>query len=138
MRPKWFGRHVAYTIAKYGMSMCALGMAEEFRGHDIAVNALWPKISIQTAASELIRGKESFEKARSVEIMADAAYAILSQQPRQSGTGQFLLDEDVLAAVGVTDLQHYACVPANANRLSRALFMDANNDQYDIVQLSKL
>lgn len=138
MRPKWFGNHVAYTIAKYGMSMCVLGMAEEFRAHDIAVNALWQKISVQTAASELIRGKESFALARRVEIMADAAYAILSQQPQNFGTEKFLLDEDVLAAVGVTDLQHYACVPDNANRLSRALFMDENNDQSKVGQISKL
>lgn len=117
--------------------MCVLGMAEEFRPH-IAVNALWPKTIIQTAAVEMLRGTEGFAFARTVDIMADAAYAILSQQPRNAGTGQFLLDEDVMVAAGVSDLQHYACVPANANRLIRDIFLDADDDQLVVNQQSKL
>src|SRR6185312_11044782 len=94
MNPRWFGPHVAYTIAKYGMSMCVLGMAEEFRTDGIAVNALWPRTTIATAALQIIPGARP-EAGRTPEIMADAAHAVLTRDSR-SLTGRFLIDEDVL------------------------------------------
>jgi len=78
MKPHWFSSHVAYTMSKYGMSMCVLGMAEEFKSFDIAVNALWPKVAISTAAMDMLQGKESSEFARNTDIMADAAYCKLN------------------------------------------------------------
>jgi citronellol/citronellal dehydrogenase len=109
--PKWFAPHVAYTIAKYGMSMCVLGMAEEFRADGIAVNALWPRTVIATAALAMIPGmQEQLAHTRTPEIMADAAHAILLRDARAT-TGQFMLDEDVLRAAGVTDFDRYAMQP---------------------------
>jgi citronellol/citronellal dehydrogenase len=111
MQPRWFGPHVAYTMAKYGMSLCVLGMAEEFKADGIAVNALWPRTVIATAAVQnLLGGDETIRGSRSPEIMADAAYAILTKPSRQV-TGNFFIDEDVLRAEGVTDFSKYQMVP---------------------------
>jgi citronellol/citronellal dehydrogenase len=121
MKPKWFAHHVAYTMAKYGMSMCVLGFAEEFRSDGIAVNALWPRTVIDTAALAMIPGVEP-AYCRKPEILADAA-AIVFAQDAHSYTGQFLIDEDVLALGGVTDLDRYAVVPGTKQFLPD-LFLD--------------
>jgi citronellol/citronellal dehydrogenase len=111
MDAKWFAPHVAYTIAKYGMSMCVLGMAQEFRSDGIAVNALWPRTIIATAALAMIPGAaEQLDRARHPSIMADAAHAILIRDARVT-TGQFFIDDEVLAAEGVTDFDRYAVKP---------------------------
>jgi citronellol/citronellal dehydrogenase len=109
--PRWFKNHVAYTMAKYGMSMCVLGMAEELRADGIAVNALWPRSVIATAAIAMIPGAETqLDAMRRPEIMADAAHAVLTRDARGT-TGHFFIDEDALAAVGITDLARYAVKP---------------------------
>jgi len=109
--PRWFKDHVAYTIAKYGMSMCVLGMAEEFRGDGIGVNALWPRTVIATAALAMIPGvKEQLDRTRKPEIMADAAHAVVVRDARTT-TGNFFIDEDVLRSAGITDLERYAVKP---------------------------
>jgi citronellol/citronellal dehydrogenase len=109
--PRWFKDHVAYTISKYGMSLCVLGMAEEFRAEGIAVNALWPRTVIATAALAMIPGAtEQLDRTRKPEIMADAAHAILLRDAR-AATGNFFLDEDVLREAGVTDFDRYAVKP---------------------------
>jgi len=109
--PKWFRDHVAYTIAKYGMSMCVVGMAEEFRADGIAVNALWPRSVIATAAIAMIPGAmEQTARMRKPEIVADAAHAVLTRDARTT-TGHCFIDEDVLAEAGVTDLGRYAVKP---------------------------
>ena len=114
MNPKWFARHVAYTMAKYGMSMCVLGMAEEFRKDGIGVNALWPLTAIDTAAVRNVLGGDQMAKmSRLPEIMADAAYAILSRDPRQC-TGNFFIDEEVLREEGVSDFSQYQHEEADA------------------------
>ncbi|XP_017052685.1 hydroxysteroid dehydrogenase-like protein 2 [Drosophila ficusphila] len=123
MKAKWFGPHVAYTMAKYGMSMCVLGMAAEFQDKGIAVNALWPRTAIHTAAIEMLTGPDSAQWSRKPEIMADAAYAILSREPRQF-TGQFFVDDEVLESVGVTDLTDYACIRENADKLMVDFFVE--------------
>ncbi|MCY1035394.1 NAD(P)-dependent oxidoreductase [Corallococcus sp. BB11-1] len=111
MEARWFGPHVAYTMAKFGMSMCVLGMAEEFKDEGIAVNALWPRTVIATAAVQnLLGGDETIKGSRSPEIMADAAHAILTK-PSRSFTGNFCIDEDVLRGVGVTNFDKYQSVP---------------------------
>ena len=111
MEPRWFAGHVAYTMAKYGMSMCVLGMAEELKGKRIAVNALWPKTVIATAAVQnLLGGDVTTLKSRKPDIMADAAHAILVS-PSTARTGGFLVDEDVLRQAGTTDFSHYAMTP---------------------------
>jgi citronellol/citronellal dehydrogenase len=112
MDPKWFKNHVAYTMSKYGMSMCVLGMAEEFRADGIAVNALWPRTVIETAALAMLGGMIPPEGCRKPEIMADAAHVILTRDSR-SHTGNFYIDDEVLASVGVTDLEKYAVQPGN-------------------------
>ena len=104
--PRWFAPHVAYTIAKYGMSLCVLGMAEEFRGEGIAVNALWPRTTIETAAITYIAGPERLRLCRKPEIVADAAHAILTSDAR-SFTGRFCIDDEVLREAGVTDFSIY-------------------------------
>ena len=107
MSPKWFKNHTAYTIAKYGMSMCTLGMAEEFRKDGIAVNSLWPMTSIDTAAVRNVLGGDSMAKmSRLPAIMADAAYLLLNQDAREY-TGQFVIDEFILASAGQTDFAQY-------------------------------
>jgi citronellol/citronellal dehydrogenase len=111
MKPRWFKDHVAYTIAKYGMSMCMLGMAEEFRADGIGVNALWPRTLIATAALAMIPGmSEQLDGCRSPEILADAAHMILTRNAREA-TGNFYIDDEVLASAGVTDLSRYALKP---------------------------
>jgi citronellol/citronellal dehydrogenase len=120
LNPRWFGPHVAYTIAKYGMSMCVLGMAEEFKKDGIAVNALWPRTTIATAALQIIPGARP-ETGRTPEIMADAAHAILTRSSREI-TGRFLIDEEVLRAAGVVDFARYAVAPGE--RLRVDLFLD--------------
>jgi citronellol/citronellal dehydrogenase len=110
MDPKWFGPHVAYTMAKYGMSECVLGMAEEFRDRGVAVNALWPRTVIRTAALAMIPGVDP-ARCRTPEVMADAAHAVLTTPARQR-TGRFLIDEDVLREAGVTDFDRYAVDPS--------------------------
>jgi citronellol/citronellal dehydrogenase len=107
--PKWFGRHVAYTMTKYGMSMCVLGMAEEFKGK-IAINALWPQTAIATAAVEFaFGGKAMMQRSRKPSIMADAAHWVLSQDV--ATTGEFFIDEVALKKAGITDLSDYAVDP---------------------------
>jgi citronellol/citronellal dehydrogenase len=109
--PRWFRDHVAYTMAKYGMSMCVLGMAEEFRGRGIAVNALWPRTVIATAAVAMIPGAtERTDMMRRPEILADAAHAVLTRDARAT-SGHFFIDEEVLADAGVTDFGRYAVKP---------------------------
>jgi citronellol/citronellal dehydrogenase len=111
METRWFQNHVAYTMTKYGMSMCVLGMAGEFADQGISVNALWPKTTIATAAvAHLPGGDELMQRSRTTEIMGDAAFEILLQSPGTQ-TGQFFVDEDVLRAAGVTDFSHYAVNP---------------------------
>ena len=102
---KWFAPHVGYTMAKFGMSLCVLGMAEEFRAQGIAVNALWPRTTIDTEAIRLIAGEAARKKTRSPAIMADAAHWILTQP--SSVTGRFFIDEEVLRGAGVADLSSY-------------------------------
>jgi citronellol/citronellal dehydrogenase len=110
LEPKWFAPHVAYSIAKYGMSLCVLGMAEELRGDGIAVNALWPRTVILTAALAMLGGAVPPERCRKPEIVAEAAHAILTRDSRGC-TGHFFIDEEVLAAAGVTDFDRYAVRP---------------------------
>ena len=108
---KWFAPHVAYTMAKYGMSLCVLGMAGEFRSAGVAGNALWPRTVIATAAVQnLLGGDSTVRGSRSPEIMADAAHAILVRPSREC-TGNFFVDDDVLRSIGVTDLAKYQTVP---------------------------
>ncbi|GJG86698.1 short chain dehydrogenase [Gemmatimonadetes bacterium T265] len=108
LRPRWFAGHVAYSIAKYGMSLCTLGMAEEFRGEGIAVNSLWPLTAIDTAAVRNVLGGDRMARmSRSPEIVADAAHAILARPAREC-TGNFFIDEEVLREEGVTDFARYA------------------------------
>ena len=120
--PKWFRDHVAYTIAKYGMTMCAIGMAEEFRPDGIAVNALWPRSVIATAAIAMIPGAmEETARMRTPEIVADAAHAVLTRDARTT-TGQCFIDENVLAEAGVIDFARYAVKPGTP--LLPDLFLD--------------
>lgn len=111
LEERWFAPHVAYTIAKYGMSLCVLGMAGELRSKGIAVNALWPRTVIATAAVQnLLGGDMTMRGSRTPEIMADAAYVVLCRDSRQC-TGNFFVDDEVLKSVGVTDLSKYQSVP---------------------------
>ena len=142
MKPVWFKNHVAYTIAKYGMSMCALGMAEEFKNSGIAVNTVWPRTgklfiflfrhfsiptfiltssdkyilisAIYTAAVAMLSGAESSHYSRKPEIMGDAVYALICKDSK-SITGQFLIDEEILRNEGITDFTDYACNPGTSN-----------------------
>ncbi|MFX1568656.1 MAG: SDR family oxidoreductase [Promethearchaeota archaeon] len=111
LEPKWFKNNLAYTMAKYGMSMCVLGMSEEFRNDGIAVNALWPKTSIATAAvRNLLGGESAIKHSRKPEIVADAAYLIFTKSSREC-TGNFFIDEEVLLEHGLTDLKKYSVDP---------------------------
>lgn len=111
LKPEWFGAHLGYTLSKFGMSMTVLGLAEELKGAGIAVNALWPKTTIATAAvRNLLGGEEMIQKSRQPGIMADAAFVILNKDSR-SCSGNFFIDEEVLAANGVTDFSQYAVNP---------------------------
>ncbi len=115
MKAKWFRNHVAYTMAKYGMSMCVLGMAEEFKREKIAVNALWPRTAIDTAALAMIPGVDT-AACRTPEILADAAYIILNREST-SCSGNFFVDDEVLASEGITDLEKYSVVPGTTDFL---------------------
>lgn len=110
MEAKWFAPYPAYALSKYGMSMCVLGMAEELRPQGVAVNALWPRTFIATAAVRNMIGEDAFRRSRKPEIMAAAAHSILIRDSREC-TGQFFVDEEVLADDGVTDLTQYSVVP---------------------------
>ena len=115
MKAKWFQHHVAYTMAKYGMSMCVLGMSEEFRKAGIAVKALWPRTAIDTAALHMIPGVDT-AACRTPEILSDAAYVILNRESKDC-TGNFFVDDEVLASVGITDLEKYSVVPGTTDFL---------------------
>jgi len=122
LRPEWFAPHVAYTMAKFGMSLCVLGMAEELRGDGIAVNALWPRTIIATAAIQFeFAGGQFMNRARTPDIVADAAHAILTK-PASSFTGRFLIDDEVLSAEGIRDFDRYRVDPTQP--LMSDLFLD--------------
>ncbi|NXE52376.1 HSDL2 protein, partial [Casuarius casuarius] len=112
LNPIWFKNHCAYTISKYGMSMCVLGMAEEFRG-EVAVNALWPKTAIYTAAMDMLGGSGVEKQCRKTDILADAAYCILTKP--KSFTGNFVIDEALLREEGIKDFDVYAIAPGKTN-----------------------
>ncbi len=112
MQPRWFAGHVAYSMAKFGMSLCVLGMAEEFRAEGVAFNALWPRTTIATAAIQFaLGGEEGLRHSRKPEIMADAAHAVFNK-PAQTFTGQFLIDDNVLYGEGVRDFDVYRVDPS--------------------------
>uniref|UniRef100_A0A8C5LW11 Hydroxysteroid dehydrogenase-like protein 2 n=1 Tax=Leptobrachium leishanense TaxID=445787 RepID=A0A8C5LW11_9ANUR len=123
LNPVWFKDHCAYTMAKYGMSMCVLGMAEEFKG-EIAVNALWPKTVIHTAATDMLGGSGMQAQCRTTDIMADAAYSILTKP--KDFTGNFLIDEELLKQEGIKDLEVYAVSPGHP--LLPDFFLDESPD----------
>jgi citronellol/citronellal dehydrogenase len=109
--PRWFAPHLAYSIAKYGMSLCVLGLAEELKRDGIGVNALWPRTVIRTAAVQnLLGGDTVMARARDPEIVADAAHVVLTSKSREL-SGRFLIDEAVLRGAGVTDFSRYSDVP---------------------------
>jgi len=122
LNPRWFKGHVGYTIAKYGMSMCVIGMAEEFRDQGIAVNGLWPRTIIDTAALNLLPGV-SGAMGRTPEILADCAHLILTTTGL-ARTGNLYIDDDLLASVGITDLDRYAAVPGTRD-FAIDLFLDS-------------
>lgn len=134
MKPIWFKNHVAYTMAKYGMSMCVLGMAEEFKQDGIAVNAMWPKTAIHTAAIEMLTGPDSSNHSRKPDIVADAVYALICKDSK-SVTGQFFIDEDLLRAEGITDFKSYACNPENADNLLLDFFVDDNASHHLVLNI---
>ena len=113
MSAKWFKPHLAYTMAKYGMSMCVLGLAEEFKRDGISVNGLWPRTAIDTAALAMIPGIDT-DFCRKPEIIADSAYVILTGTGK---SGNFFTDDEVLASVGITDLEKYSVVPGTTEFL---------------------
>jgi citronellol/citronellal dehydrogenase len=119
--PKWFKHHTAYTISKYGMSLCVLGLSEEVKEDGIAVNALWPRTVIATAALAMFAGMVAPQNCRTPEIVGEAAHAILTRDSRCC-TGNFYIDEDVLREAGITDLGRYAVKPGA--RLQTDLFLD--------------
>ena len=121
MQPRWFAGHVAYTMSKYGMSMCTLGMAAELRTDGIAVNSLWPRTTIATAAVEVHFPEAILKASRHAEIMSDAAHIILTSEAR-THTGHFYIDEDVLRHAGVKDFAPYAVTPGSS--LMQDLFVD--------------
>lgn len=124
MQPKWFGPHVAYSMAKYGMSLCVLGMAAEFADDGIAFNALWPRTGIATSAIDLMGGAELRQACRRPEIVADAAHAILTRDSR-SFSGHFCIDDNILYEAGVRDFEPYAVEPGA--KLWRDLFVPDND-----------
>jgi len=115
LKAKWFKNHVAYTMAKYGMSMCVLGMSEEFKRDGIAVNALWPRTAIDTAALQMIPGVDT-AACRTPEILADSAYIILNRNSKEC-SGNFFVDDEVLASEGITDLDKYSVIPGTKDFL---------------------
>mmetsp|Transcript_25641 Transcript_25641/g.43825 ORF Transcript_25641/g.43825 Transcript_25641/m.43825 type:complete len:294 (+) Transcript_25641:40-921(+) len=134
---RWFADHVAYTIAKYGMSMCCLGMSEEFKPYGIAVNCLWPRTGIATAAVEWLGGQPMIDTCRTVDIMSDAAIVILSRDSRQC-TGNFYIDDNALREEGITNFDKYAVKPGTP--LMRDFFLDDCDDPntFDPPKASKL
>lgn len=121
LNPKWAGQHLGYTMAKYGMSLVTLGLAEEYRERGVAANSLWPRTTIATAAvANLLGGDEMVARSRTPEIMADAAHAVLTRDPRQC-TGNFFIDDAVLAEEGITDLSPYG---GTRKTLELDLFLD--------------
>jgi len=128
LESRWFAPHLAYTMSKYGMSLCVLGMAEEFRDRGIAVNALWPRTVIATAALTMLGGRVKPENCRRPAIVADAAHAILTRDARE-WTGRFLIDEEVLREEGVTDFGRYAVDPDAP--LADDLFLDPTDERTD-------
>ncbi|MDN5794762.1 MAG: NAD(P)-dependent oxidoreductase [Intrasporangium sp.] len=121
LNPKWAGGHLGYTIAKYGMSLVTLGLAEELREAGIAANSLWPRTLIATAAVQnLLGGDTAIQASRSPEIVADAAYVILTRDPREC-TGNFFIDDEVLREAGMTDLSVYG---GTDDQLQKDIFLD--------------
>ena len=136
LNPRWFGNHVAYTMAKYGMSMCVLGMAEEFRDDGVAFNALWPRTGVATAAIEFaLAGEEGMKHCRTPEIIADAAYAIFNK-PARACTGNFFIDDTLLYAEGERDFDKYRVDPSRD--LMPDLFVPADCTLPPGVSLGKL
>lgn len=128
LHPKWFAPWLAYTMAKYGMSMCTLGMAEELRAEGIAVNSLWPETAIATAAvSNLLGGESMIRASRKPQIVADAAYLILTSPAREC-TGNFFIDVDVLKKAGITDFTRYAVEPGH--ELVADFFLDGGTQEW--------
>lgn len=124
LRPQWAGQYLGYTMAKYGMSLVTLGLAEELREAGVAANSLWPRTMIATAAvANLLGGEEAVAGSRTPSIVADAAYAVLTRDPRTC-TGNFFIDDEVLAQEGVTDLDGYRAVPGGEAPLREDLFLD--------------
>lgn len=123
-------------MAKYGMSMCVLGMASEFKDQGVGVNALWPKTAIATAAVEMLLGADSSAFSRKPEIVADAAYSVLTKDPRKV-TGNFFIDENVLKEEGITDMVQYACEPANADKLTPDAFLDITDSAINLLSQAK-
>ena len=125
MSAKWFSGHLAYTMAKYGMSMCVLGMSEEFRKEGVAINALWPRTFIATAAVQnILGGDETIRRSRNEDIISDSAYIILTNKSRRL-TGQFFIDEDVLRSVGINDFTKYKMDPSVDDKdLAQDFFLD--------------
>ena len=122
MNPRWFGPHVAYTMSKYTMSMCTLGMAEELKEDGIAVNSLWPETGIATAAvKNLLGGETAVQKCRKPEIVADAAYLIVTQKAKEY-TGNFVIDSEILVQNGHSDLSDYQVTPGQS--LMKDFFLD--------------
>ncbi|HUR42021.1 MAG TPA: NAD(P)-dependent oxidoreductase [Verrucomicrobiae bacterium] len=115
MKARWFAPHMAYSLAKYGMSLCTLGWSEEFRRDGIAANSLWPRTTIATAAVRMLGGDPFLQKSRTPEIMADAAHVILTK-PSREFTGQFCIDDLVLEAAGVKDFSKYLAVPGTPEK----------------------
>ena len=125
LRPKWFAGHLAYSLSKYGMSLCMLGLAEEFRAAGVACNALWPRTTIATAAVEFaLGGTEMMRRSRKPEIVAEAAYVILNRPSREC-TGQFFIDDNVLFDAGVRDFGPYSVQPGG--KLLGDIFIDARS-----------
>ena len=125
LRPKWFAGHLAYSLSKYGMSLCMLGLAEEFRAAGVACNALWPRTTIATAAVEFaLGGTEMMRRSRKPEIVAEAAYVILNRPAREC-TGQFFIDDNVLFDAGVRDFGAYSVQPGG--KLLGDIFIDARS-----------
>ena len=125
LNPNWFKDNLAYTMAKYGMSLCVLGMAAEFKDQGVGVNALWPRTLISTAAVRMFGGDELLDYGRKPAIMADAAHAILTRNA-VGCTGNFFMDDEVLAEAGITDLSGYANVPGKT--LMPDFFLDPHPD----------
>jgi citronellol/citronellal dehydrogenase len=122
LKPQWFASHLAYSLSKFGMSLCMLGLAEEYRQAGIACNALWPRTTIATAAVEFaLGGKGMMQRSRTPEVMADAAHAILTRAAREC-TGNFFIDDTVLYEQGVRDFEHYSVEPGSV--LFADLFVD--------------